>query len=40
MKLPEAIIYASAKARQMLLVTRNNKDFHPQMDGVAIPYQL
>jgi len=40
MKLPDAIIYASAKARQMLLVTRNSKDFRPQMDGVAIPYQL
>jgi len=40
MKLPDAIIYASARARQMLLVTRNSKDFRPQMDGVAIPYQL
>jgi len=40
LKLPDAIIYASATARRMLLVTRNSKDFRPQLEGVLIPYQL
>lgn len=40
MRLPDAIIYATAKARRMMLVTRNVKDFRPQMDGVVIPYQI
>ncbi|MEQ8814603.1 MAG: type II toxin-antitoxin system VapC family toxin [Thalassobaculum sp.] len=39
-KLPDAVIWASADARSMLLVTRNTKDFPAQTPGVRIPYTL
>nr|WP_220810900.1 type II toxin-antitoxin system VapC family toxin [Cupriavidus sp. UME77] len=39
-KLPDAIIWASAQAHSMLLVTRNTKDFSISEPGVRIPYQL
>ena len=39
-KLPVAIIWASAQAHSMLLVTRNTKDFSISEPGVRIPYQL
>ena len=39
-KLPDAIIWATAQTRAMLFVTRNIKDF-PQGDpGVRAPYRL
>lgn len=38
-KLPDAIIRASAQANGMLLVTRNTKDFSSNDPGVRIPYQ-
>jgi predicted nucleic acid-binding protein len=37
-KLPDAIIWASAHAESALLVTRNSKDFPPDEPGVRIPY--
>ena len=37
-KLPDAIIWASARARSMLLVTRNEKDFPASEPWVRIPY--
>lgn len=40
MKLPDAIIWASALARHMLLVTRNVKDFPANDPGVRMPYRL
>jgi predicted nucleic acid-binding protein len=40
MKLPDAIIWASARARAMLLVTRNAKDFPPGDPGVRMPYSI
>lgn len=39
-KLPDAIIWATAQAHAMLLVTRNIKDFPGDDPGVRIPYKL
>ena len=39
MKLPDAIVWASAQSRSMLLVTRNEKDF-PKGPGIRHPYKL
>lgn len=39
-KLPDAIIWASAKTEGALLVSRNTKDFPPDQPGVRIPYQV
>jgi hypothetical protein len=39
-KLPDAIIWASAQAHAMLLVTRNTKDFPHNDPGVRAPYRL
>ncbi|HEY7872826.1 MAG TPA: type II toxin-antitoxin system VapC family toxin [Rudaea sp.] len=38
MKLPDAIVWASAQENAMLLVTRNTKDFPRHDPGVRIPY--
>lgn len=40
MKLPDAIIWATAKATDSVLVTRNTKDFDPQWEGIRLPYQI
>jgi predicted nucleic acid-binding protein len=37
-KLPDAIIWASARANGMLLVTRNTKDFPADDPSVRVPY--
>ena len=37
-RLPDAIIWASAAAHDMLLVTRNTRDFPPDDPGVRVPY--
>ena len=37
---PDAIILASAMVRGRILVTRNTKDFPPNMPGIRIPYTL
>jgi predicted nucleic acid-binding protein len=37
-RLPDAIIWASARTESALLVTRNVKDFPGQEPGVRIPY--
>lgn len=39
-KLTDAIIWATAQMRDMLLVTRNTKDFPPGTLGVRIPYAV
>ncbi|MDZ4363081.1 PIN domain-containing protein [Brevundimonas sp.] len=39
LKLPDAVILATAQVRRLLLVTRNTKDFEGR-DGVVIPYRL
>ena len=40
LKVPDAIILATAMLRGRVLVTRNTKDFPAEMPGVRIPYQL
>ena len=39
-KLPDAIIWASADVHSMLLVTRNTRDFPADLPGIRIPYML
>ena len=39
-KLPDAIIWASAQVNFMLLVTRNTKDFKKNELGVRVPYKI
>jgi predicted nucleic acid-binding protein len=39
-RLPDAIIWASAQSEDALLVTRNSKDFPPDEPGVRVPYRL
>lgn len=40
LKLPDAVIYATAKHEGCVLVTRNSKDFSPELADVRIPYRL
>jgi predicted nucleic acid-binding protein len=39
-RLPDAIIWASAQCEEALLVSRNSKDFPPLDPGVRVPYTL
>ena len=39
-KLPDAIIWASARAGDALLITRNEKDFPDSEPDIRIPYQI
>jgi predicted nucleic acid-binding protein len=39
-KLPDAIIWATAETHSMLLVTRNTKDFPADAPGVRLPYTI
>jgi predicted nucleic acid-binding protein len=39
-KLPDAIIWATAQTHAMLLVTRNTKDFATGDPGIRMPYRL
>lgn len=39
-RLPDALIWASARHESALLVTRNSKDFPSDEPGIRIPYQL
>ena len=39
-KLPDAIIWASAKYRNSLLITRNTKDFSIHSSDIKIPYSI
>ena len=40
MRLPDAVIWATAKANEAVLVTRNTKDFNPEWEGIYLPYIL
>jgi predicted nucleic acid-binding protein len=39
-KLPDAIVWASAQTNNALLVTRNTKDFPASEPGVRVPYHV
>jgi predicted nucleic acid-binding protein len=39
-KLPDAIIWATAQVHQCLLVSRNTRDFDPSDPGVRVPYTI
>lgn len=39
-RLPDAIIWASADVHSLLLVTRNTKDFGSEQPGIRVPYTL
>lgn len=39
-KLPDAIIFATARVHQLELATRNTKDFRRGERGVFVPYRL
>jgi hypothetical protein len=38
--LPDAIIWATAQAKNAVLVSRNTKDFNPDWDGIRVPYEV
>ena len=40
LKLPDAIILASAQVSGRILVTRNTKDFPAEMPGIRVPYTI
>jgi len=40
LRLPDAIIWATARVNDAILVTRNTKDFNPKWDGIHLPYTL
>ena len=40
LKLPDAIIYATAEEHDAVLVTRNDKDFPASDPRIHVPYQL
>ncbi len=39
-RLPDAIIWATAKVRDAILVTRNTKDFDPKLERIRVPYEI
>lgn len=39
-RLPDAIVWASARSQTAVLVTRNTRDFPPGESGVRVPYEL
>ena len=39
-KLPDAIVWATAQVNKCILVTRNTKDFLHDEPGVRVPYQV
>ncbi len=40
LRLPDAIIWATAQVYDAVLVTRNTRDFHVDWEGIHAPYQL
>lgn len=40
MRLPDAIIWATAQTNSALLVSRNTKDFRTEWEGVRVPYKI
>jgi len=39
-RLPDAIIWATAQANEAILITRNTKDFDPAWEGIRVPYTV
>jgi hypothetical protein len=39
-RLPDAIIWATAQINDAVLVTRNTKDFHVDWKDIRVPYEL
>jgi predicted nucleic acid-binding protein len=39
-RLPDAIIWATARVHKAELITRNTKDFKPEWDGIRVPYNI
>ncbi len=39
-RLPDAIIWASAKSENALLISRNSKDFPPNLPDIRLPYTV
>jgi len=39
-RLPDAVIWATAQVNDAVLVTRNTKDFDPTWEGIHVPYTL
>ncbi|MGZ8224351.1 MAG: PIN domain-containing protein [Methylobacter sp.] len=39
-KLPDAIVWATAQVNRRILVTRNTKDFSQNEPGIRVPYQI
>ena len=40
LRLPDAIIWATAQIHAAVLVTRNTRDFDATWNGIRVPYQL
>lgn len=40
LRLPDALIWATARHESALLITRNTKDFPPDEPGIRIPYRV
>ncbi len=40
LKLPDAMIYATAKSENLPFITRNTNDFNPNWPDIQVPYQL
>jgi hypothetical protein len=40
LKVPDAIILATARVHHLALATRNTRDFHRSERGVVVPYEL
>lgn len=39
-KLPDAVVWATAQVNRRILVTRNTKDFSRDEPGIRVPYQI
>ncbi len=40
LRIPDAIILATALVNNTILVTRNTKDFKPEWDSIRVPYMI
>lgn len=40
LRLPDAIIWATAQVHGAALVTRNSRDFSPDWAGIRVPYEI